>query len=392
MVVDFRQAGSHQRLASAFRRALAELRRHLGAGDSRYRLPWYVLLGEEASGKSSLLPGQRAQPAAGSARRSRPRQRRGVRLWFFDRGVVLDVAGEYVLGAGGGTPNERGWRHFLSLLRENRPERPLDGVVLAIPCAELAGPPDEEGARLAAAAEKGATLFRRLRQAQESLGMSFPVYILVTGCERVPGFESYVAEIPEHLRGDLFGWSNPYAPETAYRPEWIDEAFTLLGGGLHRAQIEAFGDQAVLEDPDGVFCFPEEFQRLKGALRVYLNQIFRASAYHECSPAGGLPLRRLPREDRAASCCAIRDGGRRGLRARRRRPQGLPRARPRPPHEPGAGPGGAPAAVLQAAVLILALISTLGLAGPPTAWRRKRRLRVFLLSTSRTWRRPASGG
>ena len=271
----------------------------------------------------------------------------GVAFWFFDHGVVLDVAGEYVLGAGGGTPNERGWRHFLSLLRENRPERPLDGVVLAIPCAELVGPPEQEGARLAAAADKGAALFRKLRQAQESLGMNFPVYILVTGCERVPGFESYVAEIPNHLRGDLFGWSNPYTPETAYRPEWVDEAFTLLGGGLHRVQIEAFGDQAVLEDPDGVFCFPEEFQRLKGALRVYLNQIFRASAYHEMLPCrGALPLRRAAAGGRRRRAAArSRGGGRRGLRARRLRPQGVPRARPRPPHQPGADPGGAPAAL-----------------------------------------------
>lgn len=385
VVVDFRQAGSHQRLASAFRRALAELRRHLGAGDSRYRLPWYVLLGEEASGKSSLFPDSGLNLPLGAPAEPSPDSGEGVAFWFFDHGVVLDVAGEYVLGAGGGTPNERGWRHFLSLLRENRPERPLDGVVLAIPCAELAGPPEQEGARLAAAAEKGAALFRKLRQAQESLGMSFPVYILVTGCERVPGFESYVAEIPNHLRGDLFGWSNPYTPETAYRPEWIDEAFALLGGGLHRVQIEAFGDQAVLEDPDGVFCFPEEFQRLKGPLRVYLNQIFRASAYHEMLPCRGLYLcGGLPREDGAGEL--LRDPGAvggavfvRDVFDRKVFPE---RDLARPTNL-ALIQGGRRLRFLQAAVVILALASTLGL-----GWaryrlgERKKDLRTFLLSTS----------
>lgn len=385
VVVDFRQAGSHQRLASAFRRALAELRRHLGAGDSRYRLPWYVLLGEEASGKSSLFPDSGLNLPLGAPEEPSPDSGEGVAFWFFDHGVVLDVAGEYVLGAGGGTPNERGWRHFLSLLRENRPERPLDGVVLAIPCADLVGPPEQEGARLAAAADKGAALFRKLRQAQESLGMNFPVYILVTGCERVPGFESYVTEIPNHLRGDLFGWSNPYTPETAYRPEWIDEAFTLLGGGLHRVQIEAFGDQAVLEDPDGVFCFPEEFQRLKGALRVYLNQIFRASAYHEMLPCRGLYLcGGLPREERAGEL--LRDPGAvggavfvRDVFDRKVFPE---RDLARPTNL-ALIQGGRRLRVLQAAVVILALISTLGL-----GWaryrlgERKDDLRVFLLGTA----------
>ena len=347
VVVDFRQAGSHQRLAAAFRRALAELRRHLGAGDSRYRLPWYVLLGEEASGKSSLFPDSGLNLPLGAPAEPSPDSGEGVAFWFFDHGVVLDVAGEYVLGAGGGTPNERGWRHFLSLLRENRPERPLDGVVLAIPCAELAGPPEAEGARLAAAAEKGAALFRRLRQAQESLGMNFPVYILVTGCERVPGFESYVAEIPDHLRGDLFGWSNPYTPETAYRPEWIDEAFTLprrrappgADRGVRRSG-RARGSGRGLLLPRGVPAAEG------GAAGLPQPDLPRQRLPRDAPLPGALPLRPAaaggPRRRAAARPGS---GGRRGLRARRLRPQGVPRARPRPPHQPGAGAGGAPAAL-----------------------------------------------
>ncbi|MFL6233723.1 MAG: type VI secretion protein IcmF/TssM N-terminal domain-containing protein [Thermoanaerobaculia bacterium] len=385
VVVDFRHAGSHQRLAGAFRRALAELRRHLGAGDSRYRLPWYVLLGEEAAGKADLFPDSGLNLPLGAPEEPAPGKGDGCAFWFFDRGVVLDVSGEYVLGSAGRTPNERGWRHFLSLLRENRPERPLDGVILAIPCAELAGPPGEEGARLAAAAEKGETLFRRLRQAQEMLGMSFPIYVLVTGCESVPGFESYVAEVPEHLRGDLFGWSSPYAPETAYHPEWLDEAFGLLGASLHRAQIEAFGDQAVLEDPDGVFCFPEELQRLRVPLRAYLNQVFRASAYHELLPCRGIYFcGRLSEGAQGASL--LRDPGTvggsvfvRDVLDRKVFPEhDLAR-----PTSLALLQGGRRLRVLQAAVVTLALISTLGLWwGAHHLRSRKQDLRVFLLSTA----------
>ncbi|HEV2854761.1 MAG TPA: type VI secretion protein IcmF/TssM N-terminal domain-containing protein [Thermoanaerobaculia bacterium] len=287
-VVDFRQVGSHQRLASAFRRAASELRRHLGGRDSRYRLPWFVLLGEASPEKSRLFQDSGLNVPLGEPEDPVPEQGDGCSFWFFDRGVVLDVSSDFVLRADGKSASERGFRHFLAQLRETRPERPLDGVVLAIPCAGLIGPADEEGARLALAAEKGAALFRKLRQAQEALGMLFPVYVVVTGCEKIPGFASFVSEVPRHLRGDLFGWSCPYAPETAYRPEWVDEAFTLLGAGLQRTQIEAFGDQDVLEDPDGVFCFPDDFQRLRGPLRVYLNQVFRASSYHELLPLRGL--------------------------------------------------------------------------------------------------------
>jgi type VI secretion system protein ImpL len=384
MVVDFREIGSHQRLSSAFRRALGELRRHLGAGDSRYRLPWFLLLGEEAAGKSRLFPDCGLNLPLGAPQEPAPDKGDGCAFWFFDHGVVLDVSGEYVLGASGGTPNERGWRHFLSLLREHRPERPLDGVVLAIPAAGLTGPPEEEGARLAAAGEKGGTLFRKLRQAQESLGMTFPVYVLVTGCDAVPGFESYVSEVPEHLRGDLFGWSSPYASETAYRPEWLDEAFDQLAVGLHRAQIEAFGDQPVLKDPDGVFCFPEEVQRLRSPLRVYLNQIFRASAYHEQLSCRGVyfcghlaeadPHGALLRDPGAVGSSAfVRDVFDRKVFPERElaRPTNLALVQ-----------GGRRLRVLQAVVAVLALVSTLGLWwGSYRLYARKEGLKNFLDAT-----------
>ncbi|HEY3572184.1 MAG TPA: type VI secretion protein IcmF/TssM N-terminal domain-containing protein [Thermoanaerobaculia bacterium] len=385
VVVDFRHAGSHQRLGGAFRRALAELRRHLGAGDSRYRLPWYVLLGEEAAGKAGLFPASGLNLPLGTPEEPAPDKGDGCAFWFFDRGVVIDLSGEYVLGSSGRTPNERGWRHFLHLLREQRPERPLDGVVVALPCAELIGTAEEEGARLAAAAEKGEVLFRRLRQAQEALGMSFPVYVLVTGCESVPGFESYVSEVPQHLRGDLFGWSSPYAPETAYHPEWVDEAFSLMGAGLHRAQIEAFGDQAVLEDPDGVFCFPGEFQRLHAPLRVYLNQVFRASAYHEQLPCRGIYFcGRLPESAHGASFLldAGTVGGSVFVRDVFDR-KVFPEHELARPTTLALLQGGRRLRGLQAAVLTLALISTLGLWwGGHHLRARRDSLKPFLVDTA----------
>ena len=385
VVVDFRQAGTQHRLGHAFRRALAELRRHLGAGDSRYRLPWYLLLGEEAAERSRLFPESGLNLPLGPPEEPSPERGEGCAFWFFDRGVVIDVSSEYVLSADGRTHNERGWRHFLSLLREHRLERPLDGVVIAIPCAELVGTPEGEGQRLTAASEKGEALFRKLRQAQETLRMSFPVYVLVTGCDEIPGFASYVGEIPEHLRGDLFGWSSPYAPETAFRPEWLDEAFSQLSAGLHRSQVDAFGDQAFLEDPDGVFCFPEDFLRLRDPLRVYLNQIFRASAYHELLPCRGLYFcgQVAAGEEGAALLRGPGSVGRsvfvRDVFDRKvflehdlARPSSLALLQ-----------GGRQLRVLQAVVVTLALISTLGLWWSAHELRgRKRDLSSFLRTTA----------
>ncbi|HEY9420111.1 MAG TPA: type VI secretion protein IcmF/TssM N-terminal domain-containing protein, partial [Thermoanaerobaculia bacterium] len=386
VVVDFRQLSGQQRLSSAFRRALSELRRHLGGRDSRYRLPWYALLGEEGSAKSNLFQGSGLNLPLGEPDDPIPEEGEGCTFWFFDRGVVLDVSGEMVLRRDGRTSDERGWRQFLSQLREHRPERPLDGIVLTIPCASLIGSAQDEGQRLSAAAERGSVFFRKLRQAQEALGMLFPVYVLVTGCEDVPGFASFAEQLPEHLRGDLFGWSSPYAPEVAFRPEWVDEAFSHLGAGLHRAQVEAFGEKTAVSDADGVFCFPVEFQTVRDELRVLLSQVFRASTYHEILPCRGIYFcGRVPAAARGGAelfrnphavgdSVFVRDVFDRKV---------FPERDLAHPTSLALLQGGRRLRVLQAAVVTLALVSTLGV-----WWAhrkldgRRENLRVFLVETA----------
>lgn len=386
VVVDFRQLSSQQRLSSAFRRALAELRRYLGGRDSRYRLPWYALLGEEGSGKSGIFQGSGLNLPLGEPDELVPEEGEGCTFWFFDRGVVLDVSGEMVLRRDGQSSDERGWRQFLSLLREHRPERPLDGVILTIPCTAVVGAVQEEGQRLSGAAARGAAYFRKLRQAQEALGMLFPVYVLVTGCERLRGFNSFAGQFPEHLRGDLFGWSSPYAPEVAFHPEWVDEAFTLLGAGLQRAQVDAFGERDTLPDPDGVFCFPVEFQQMRDELRVLLSQVFRASTYHEVLPCRGIYFcGRVPTTERyglerfrslhaVGDSVFVRDVFDRKV---------FPERDLAHPTSLALLQGGRRLRILQTAVVTLALVSTLGLWwGGRHLARRHENLRVFLLNTA----------
>lgn len=286
VVVDFRDSGLQPRISAAFQGARQTIRRRLGPG-GLYRVPWFLLLGEAAAAKGRTLTGAGLALPLGAPEHSSAETGEGCVFWFFEHGVVLDLAGDCVLRADGRS-DAGAWRHFLGLLREKRPERPFDGVVLALPCAELIGPLADEGLIRSRATEKGDALYHRLREAQEQTGMVFPVYVLVTGCQQIPGFAAFVSEVPETLHGGIMGWSNPYALETTFRPEWVDEAFGALSAGLHGAQVDAFGEQPVVEDPDGVFCFPEEMERLREGLRTTLGQLFRSSSYHELLPCRGI--------------------------------------------------------------------------------------------------------
>src|SRR5262249_34741498 len=191
-----------------------------GAG-YRGEIPWVLLVGEAAAGKSELLARSGLDLPMGP-----PEEGQVCAWWFFDRGVVLDVAPDFVLDATGRGADELRWRQLLLLLERHRPERPVDSVVLALPAADLARPGERMSDRLGRAERKAAILSAKLRATQIRLGLRVPVYLLVTGCERLRGFAAFFAELPERLRDEMFGWSSPYGVDTAYRSEQVDEAFS----------------------------------------------------------------------------------------------------------------------------------------------------------------------
>lgn len=266
-------------LKASFSGALKKLRAHVTHRDYRYRLPWYLMVGEAGAGKSTALGESGMKSPLGRPQEQRDGVKQRLNWFFFDRGVVLDVSGEIVLRRDGETPNQRGWDQLARLLQRHRPERPLDGVVLTIPATDLLSARGLEGrARIE---HKAACLYRKLWQAQKLLGMSFPVYVLVTKCDEVTGFQSLCQELPASARDEMFGWSSPYTLETVYRPEWVEEAFQNVYRYLFELQVEVFAERGDVQDRDGLFMLPSEMQKLKAPLQLYLDQVFKESSFHE---------------------------------------------------------------------------------------------------------------
>lgn len=263
-------------LELSFRRGLKNLKAITTGPAPRYRMPWYLALGPTDAGTSSMLDGvplpRRVQPDDADAPLSR-----ACHWHFFDGGVVLDIAGALVLKRDG-SHDEVGWRRLLSLLNRYRPERPIDGVVLTLSAEDVHGWRDRPDDELR---EIGAGLYARFRQLQNELGVRFPVYVILTKADRLPGFSSFVAAVPRRFHQDAFGWSSPYPVDAAFREEWVDEAMEALAAGLRDRATEVLASRDFLAQADAVFRFPEVAAELIPATRVILSEMFSESAYHE---------------------------------------------------------------------------------------------------------------
>lgn len=268
-------------LRRSFSRAVKVLKSNVSGRNYRYQIPWLLMVGEAASGKTTALDRSGCNLPLGKPVEEGPEVKEACNWWFFEKGIVLDIAGDLVLREDGKTYHERGWRLLLRLLQKHRPERPIDGIILTIPCTDLIGSNGQGGPDLNKAAEKADLLYRRLWHAQKVLGIRFPVYILVNKCDHIEGFQSFCREIPERLGNNIFGWSSPYGIDTGYSSEWVHEAFQSLNRELSRTQYEVFTEGTELRESDGLFLFPNNFQPLSAPLQVYLDRLFKQSVYHE---------------------------------------------------------------------------------------------------------------
>ncbi len=172
-----------------------------------YDKPWYVLAGEPGVGKTAALRAGRLPMAMGPGGQpvtDAEQGKQGTYLfdwWFFQDAVVLDSAGDLIAHA-----DDR-WAAFLGRVRAARPHRPVNGMLLAVSAADLiAG--DEETLR-----EKAALLAKQVRVAREQLRVRFPLYLLVTKADLIPGFADFFptgSDLKSTFQ--ILGWSDDRDP------------------------------------------------------------------------------------------------------------------------------------------------------------------------------------
>lgn len=264
-----------------FNRALSRMRQQVAGKNYRYQIPWYLLIGEPGSGKTTLLARSGLHPAFGRPSSGQNGGSEKLAWWFFDEGVVLDTDGECLVPSPG-TPGRRNlWDDLLQALVRNRPQRPIDGIIVAVSAAGLLGWSHDHPGQRQAVKDQADRLYEGLCRAQRILGLDLPVYVLVTQCDEVPGFQAFCRRLPARRQSEIFGWSNPFALKTAYAPAWISEAFQQIRRSLHSLQLEIYAESPDNPQPEAMFHFPEAFAALEAPTSYLLNQVFKESVYHD---------------------------------------------------------------------------------------------------------------
>ncbi len=264
------------KLRTSFRDAVSRIERNIAEHGKRYDIPWVVLLHDGSSstrpaiedcGLTRVLDGDGGEPEPDAPR------------WhFFDRGVVIELESEQLDDPASIDLQEKRWEEFIALCGQYRPQRPLDSVIVSVPAALLADRSPEGRERLRLKADAAS---RRIWIAQNRYAMRFAVYVVVSGCEALPGFADFAQALPPAMRDSMLGWSSPYQPSALYQSGWVTQAFDQVEQNVADAGAELFASNALVASPPDLFLLPSRLASLRAGMAEYLDELMRPNAYHE---------------------------------------------------------------------------------------------------------------
>ena len=164
--------------------ALKKSRLGGGKGTALYAMPWYMIIGPPAAGKSTALLRSGLQFPFTPGERKSVRGVGGTRncdWWFSDQAILLDTAGRYATE----DDDIEEWNAFLKMLKRYRKKRPLNGLMVAISIGDILTSDPTELDELAV------QIRSRIDQVISELKLVLPVYIFLTKCDLMSGFVEY---------------------------------------------------------------------------------------------------------------------------------------------------------------------------------------------------------
>jgi len=249
-------------------------------GNPLYVLPWYLILGESGSGKTTAIKSARlSSPFAEINHVSGLSGTKNLDWWFSEQAIILDAAGRYAIPVDEGRDKEE-WQRFLSLLAKYRKKEPLNGLVISIAADKLLS--EQTGVL----EDDGRTIRQRINELMRVLGSKFPVYVLVTKCDLIQGMTRFCQQLSEEDLEQAMGAINHSG--TTNPAAFTEQVLHTVGQRLRNIRLLLFHKSSSGDPDPSLLLFPEEFGQLGPGLTAFMKGAFQENPYQETPILRGL--------------------------------------------------------------------------------------------------------
>lgn len=264
-----------RQLQSSWTEAMETLKRsHLRKfGNPLYVLPWYLVIGESASGKTTAIKSAGlSSPFAEATKVSGVSGTRNCDWWFFEHAIIIDTAGRYAIPVDENRDKDE-WRDFLSLLGKYRKKEPLNGLIVSIAADKLLSGSAED------LEHEGLQIRNRIDELMLSLGSKFPVYVVVTKCDLIKGMTQFSDKLPESVLKQPMGMVTPQVSNVTHT--FWKQALDTVSERLSNLLLRILHDSGAENLDPALILFPCEFERLGLGLEPFMSKAFQENPYQE---------------------------------------------------------------------------------------------------------------
>lgn len=236
-------------------------------------LPWYLVVGESGSGKTTAITRTRLTSVVKNITQSAPIvHTSNFDWWFFSKAIVIDTAGRYV-SPQSVESDQVEWEKLLELLARSRPKDGLDGLVVVIDAERLLQNDSEQ------LQQRGSVLRERIDQLIRLFDKRFPIYVLVTKSDLIPGFTQWAGTLSEDQLEEALGYLGNAKQGDGSESEFLTKAFTSITDRLKHLRLD-MGVKGV-ELTSEVLLFPSEVLRVRPGLQQFLSTCVGNNPYLE---------------------------------------------------------------------------------------------------------------
>ena len=264
-------------MSSEFDKAVGALKGSKLGKEALYALPWYVIIGPPGVGKSTALRNSGLQfPYLSDKGGGSVKGIGGTRncdWWMTNQAVIVDTAGRYTTE----DTDRDEWIAFLDLLKDTRPKRPINGILLAVSVPDLALANEDELNTMSS------KIRARIDEVTKHLEMSVPVYVLFTKCDLLPGFVETYSEMGKSERKSIWGFTLPVTGAYA----GVDptgtfcDQFDRLADRTEQRAFRRMGEERRIESRGKIYELPQHFEMLRENLASFIGMVFTGNVYAE---------------------------------------------------------------------------------------------------------------
>lgn len=245
------EGGAEQNTAEVLGNLLREIDGLSGSAEKIYELPVYLILSQYSKtfDLATDIGGdvlQKLSLGGGSAEA-------GGYCVVTDRGILLyhDNPDEIV-------------RELLAI----RPERPLDGVIFAVPMTHL------NEANKASSQARIDWYFKAFWDLQQGIEFTLPVYLVIPGMETISGFDDFWNNpFAQQYQDNILGWSNPKMVASEKIEDSVGLAFDGVVRDSRKILFETVSQTQVASGPEAL-AFLAEFSRVRSRAMFFFAGIF----------------------------------------------------------------------------------------------------------------------